>query len=275
MIRRTKTVLIACAALTLVGAPAFAQDVLFSQAMQGLGGPMGGPFVPPGELFDNEQGNGTTSLVGQDSTGTFEARTADDFSLDGTGCDSGVFAISGVRLNMVQDNAAPQPFAVDFSNDNGMGTAPESGINPFATFPETSQANLGAFGLTTSIFEVAAATPGLELDADTTYWIGGFGTDAAANAAAFNNFFAASNGAPGSTANGQVIAPDAGVADWTSADLVIGPPALAFAFAIDGECAVLSTPFDPNIPTLSPVGIGLMAGVLALLSVFVIARRRG
>ncbi|MEO1087964.1 MAG: hypothetical protein AAFY88_27335, partial [Acidobacteriota bacterium] len=122
MIRRSKTVLIACAALTLVGAPAFAQDVLFSQASAGLG-PMGGPFVPPGELFDNEQGNGTTSLVGQDSTGTFEARTADDFSLDGTGCDSGVFAISGVRMNMTQQNATPQPFAVDFFNDNGMGTA--------------------------------------------------------------------------------------------------------------------------------------------------------
>ncbi|MEM1183037.1 MAG: hypothetical protein AAGM22_32140 [Acidobacteriota bacterium] len=275
MIRRSQILIIACAAVALVGVPAFAQQTLFSQADPVGQGPMGGPYVPPGELFDNEQNNFTTSVASQDAPdGGPIARIADDFSIDGTGCDSGVFDISGIRIQMTQAIAVPQAFAVEVFDDNGSGTAPASGINPIGAGAEASQVNLGSFNMTLDLFEAATSTPGLQLNADTTYWVSGYGSDAAANGGGFNNFSAASNGAAGTTPNGQIIAPNSGVADWAPVESVIGGPPLAFSFAIDGECAVLSTPFDPNIPTLSPVGIGLMAGVLAILAVFVIARRR-
>lgn len=228
-------------ALLFAGGSAAAQSsTLYSNADASavLGIPAGGPYVPPGNLYDNEQSNGTTSLVSQDSSGTFVARTADDFQIAAT-CASGEFEISQIRVHMVQGDAAPQAFAVDLFADDGTGMAPTAGINPIATFPESSQINFGVFGSGTSIFEVSLATPGLVLNGNTTYWISGFGADATANAAAFNNFFAASAGAAGTTANGVIIAPGAGVAAWTPVEAVIGGAPLAFSFAIDGSCRVL------------------------------------
>lgn len=199
--------------------------------------PAGGSFVPPGGLYDNEQSNGSTSLASQDSSGTFTARSADDFVITAT-CASGLFDITEIRAQMVQQNAAPQAFAIDLFDDNGMGTFPQSGINPIATVAETSQTLLGAFGTTTSIFEASFVPVGLQLSANTVYWISGYGADSSANAAGFNNFFAVSNGATGTTDNGAIIAPDAGVDDWTATDLVVAPPRHAYAFAIDGVCVV-------------------------------------
>jgi uncharacterized repeat protein (TIGR01451 family) len=213
----------------------------YAQATTGIdpkGIPTGGPYIPAGILYDNEQSSGSTSLASQDSSGTFTTRSADDFLIAGTGCTSGIFDISQIRIQMVQNAAAPQPFAIDIYSDNGSGTAPVSGISPIFTFSETMQTALGPFGVNT-IFEAGFNTPGLQLNADTIYWISGYGADAAANPAGFNNFFAASNGAAGTTANGVIIAPGAGVPDWTPADQVIGPPGLAFSFAIDGSCTIL------------------------------------
>lgn len=198
--------------------------------------PAGGPYVPPGSLYDNQQSDGSTSLASQNSSGTVTARTADDFRLTAT-CASGQFEISQIRVQMVQADAAPQPFALDLYADNGSGTAPVSGINPIQTYAQTAQTLFGAFGAGTSIFEARFDTPGLVLDANTTYWLSGYGATGSANAAAFNNFFAVSVGAAGTTANGVIIAPGSGVADWTPVQAVIGGNPLAFSFAIDGTCA--------------------------------------
>jgi uncharacterized repeat protein (TIGR01451 family) len=234
----------AVALMTVWNLPLQAQTFqsLYTQAPAGVdpkGIPMGGPYIPAGILYDNEQSSGVTSLASQDSSGTFTTRSADDFLIAGLGCTSGIFDISQIRIQMVQNDAAPQPFAIDIYSDNGSGTTPTAGINPIFTFSETTQTALGAFGTGTTIFEAGFNTPGLQLNADTIYWISGYGTDAAANPAGFNNFFAASNGAAGTTANGVIIAPGAGVPDWTPADQVIGPPGLAFSFAIDGSCTIL------------------------------------
>ncbi|MCB1600403.1 MAG: DUF11 domain-containing protein [Xanthomonadales bacterium] len=220
---------------------ASAQSSTLYSSTQGTvvpGLPSGGPYVPPGNLYDNEQSNASTSLASADSAGTFTARTADDFQITAA-CASGEFEITQIRVHMVQSDTAPQPFAVDLYADDGTGTAPTVGISPIATFPESSQLSFGTFGTGTSVFEVSLATPGLVLNGNTTYWISGFGADAAANAGGFNNFFAASAGAAGTTANGVIIAPDAGVAAWTPVQNVIGGAPLAFSFAIDGSCRIL------------------------------------
>lgn len=267
------------AALLLLAAttPVFADHTLFSQSNATEGIPAGGPYVPAGSLYDNEQSNGTTSLASQDSSGTLTARSADDFIIPAGACASGVFDITQVRVQMVQADAAPQAFAVDLYNDDGTGNAPTAGISPFTTLAQTASANLGPFGTGTSVWE-ASFTPGapLQLNADTKYWISGFGSVAASNPSSFNNFFAASAGAAATTDNGVIIAPGAGVTAWTPAEAVLGPPALAFSFAIDGACAAtgtgLETTFDVAVPTLSTVGIALMAALLAMVA-FVALRR--
>lgn len=279
--RRPLPLLIAAACLVvLAGAvPSHAAPTtLFSQGTFTEGVPMGGPYVPPGTLYDNEQSNNITSLASQNSSGTLTARSADDFTLAGGACPTGIFAVTGIRIQMVQADAAPQPFAIDLYDDNGSGTAPTpaGSITPINTFTQTASTNLGAFGVGTSIWEASFDTAGLMLNADTIYWISGYGATAASNAAAFNNFYAASNGSGATTDNGVIIAPGAGVAVWTPVDQVLGPPPLAFSFAIDGACVTGGggNGFDIEVPTLSPLGIGVLAGVLALLSVVVIARRR-
>lgn len=255
-----------------LGQAATAQVTLYSQGMATEGIPAGGPYVPPGSLYDNEQSNGSTSLLSQN--GATVARSADDFTLDGAACPSGEFAISQVRLHQVINDGAPQSVSVDFYDDNGSGTAPTpaDSIAPIATFPQTSQVNFGPFGVGTSIFEITIDTPGLLLAADTTYWISGFGTG---TNPAFSAFFAASEGAIGTTDNGVIIAPTAGVATWTPADVVIGPPALAFSFAIDGTCVVGAPAPNPlEVPTASTLGLISLAAVLALLAVATLVRRR-
>lgn len=262
----------------LIAASAGANSVLFDQrtAPANLGIPAGGPYAPPGTLYDNEQSNGITSLASQNSSGTLTARTADDFSIPAGSCASGIFDVNQIRVQMVQSDVVPQPFAVDLYNDNGSGTAPTpaNAITPIQTYTATSQTVLGPFGVGTSIWEATFDTTGLQLNADTIYWISGYGATAALNLAGFNNFFATSNGSGATTDNGVIIAPGVGVPVWTSADLVIGPPALAFSFAIDGECFVEDSGFDPAIPTLSPLGLGLLIGVLALASLYLMKRRR-
>jgi hypothetical protein len=237
-----------------------------SQSPNGI--PAGGPYVPAGTLYDNEQSNGITSLASQNSTGTVTARTADDFILTGA-CGGGVFDISAIRVQMVQTDAAPQPFALDIFADNGSNTAPASGINPIETFAQTSQTGLGAFGVGTTIFEATFATPGLQLNANTRYWLSGYGATAASNAAGFNNFFASSNGATGTTANGVIIAPGSGVADWTPVETVIGPPALAFSFAIDGVCG--GGPARA-VPASDNRGLMLAGLLLGLVGIFAVRR---
>ena len=209
---------------------------LQSVANGSQGIPAGGLYVPPGSLFDNEQSDGLTSLASQNSAGTLTARTADDFRIPSGACSSGQFNISQFRLQMVQTDTAPQVFAVDLFNDDGTGNAPTAGLTALQTFAETAQTLLGPFALGTSIFEANFATPGLILNGDRTYWLSGFGTAAVANAAAFNNFFATSAGAAGSTDNAVLIAPGAGVPAWTPVQVVIGGSPLAFSFAVDGAC---------------------------------------
>ncbi len=172
---------------------------------------------------------------------------------------------------MVQNDAFPQAFAIDLFADDGSGTLPVSGINPIATVAQTSQTLLSPFGAGTSIFEATFVPVGLQLDANTVYWISGYGTDAAANAPGFHNFFAVSDGAAGTTGNGVVIAPDAGVADWTPTDLVVAPPRHAYAFAIDGVCAVVQgLPEAQAVPAQSPamlLVLGTLLGLAGLLAV--------
>jgi uncharacterized repeat protein (TIGR01451 family) len=234
------------------GLPAHADTTLFSQSIATDGVPMGGPYVPAGTLYDNEQGNNTTSLASQDSSGTLTARSADDFTIDDGACASGIFDITQIRIQMVQQNAAPQAFGVDLFDDDGTGTAPTpaNAIVPIATFSETSQTLFGPFGGTTSIFEASFDTPGLTLNNGQIYWISGFGADAALNAATFNNFFAVSNGAGATLDNGVIIAPGAGVATWTATDMVVPPPRHAYSFAIDGVCQIAEADLD-----ISKVGI--------------------
>ncbi|HET9031745.1 MAG TPA: hypothetical protein VFN25_02450 [Dokdonella sp.] len=279
MTRIHVTVMASALATMLIGASAAsAQTTLYAQgpAIGTPGVTGGGAYVPPGTLYDNQQADGTTSLVSQDSSGTFQARSADDFSIPAGACASGVFDISQVRVQTTQQNAAPQSFGLDLFNDDGSGTSPTAGINPFATFPQTSQTNLGAFGAATSLFEASFNTPGLQLNANTVYWVSGFGTDAAANAAGFNNYFAASTGATGTSANGVLIAPGAGVATWTEASAVIGPPSLAFSFAIDGTCATAGAPLEPprELPTLSQYTLMLLGLLLGIAGVTTTLRRR-
>lgn len=270
--------LAAGSALLLCAAVPAAAATLASSATATEGIPAGGPYVPAGTLYDNEQSNGSTSLASQDSSGTATARSADDFTIPTGACASNLFDVTSVRVQMVQADAAPQAFAVDLYNDDGTGNAPTAGISPFTTLAQTSQTNLGPFGAGTSVFE-ATFTPGapLQLNGAQKYWISGFGVNAAANAGGFNNFFAASAGATGTTANGVIIAPASGVPAWTRAEVVIGGNPLAFSFAIDGTCAVqggggLETTFDVAVPTLSTIGIAVLAGLLALVA-FVALRR--
>ncbi|MGA7297252.1 MAG: hypothetical protein WBW92_07055 [Rhodanobacteraceae bacterium] len=277
MIRKRQAVLATALITVIAGTAAVhaAAPVLYSQASTQApnGTPSGGPYVPPGTLFDNEQGNGTTSLVSQDSTGTFTARSADDFSIPAGSCATGVFDITQIRVQMVQQDAAAQAFAVDLFDDNGSGTAPTAGINPIATYPESSQTSLGAFGATTSIFEAAFDTTGLQLNADTVYWVSGYGADANTNSAGFNNFFAASNGAAGTTANGVTIAPDAGAPTWTDSGSLISSAPLAYSFAIDGTCAAPAIAPSANVPTLGKSAL-LLLGLLSGLAALVMMRRR-
>lgn len=269
--RRSLPLLAVLAALAVLAPAAHAVPVLFSQGFD-RGIPAGGPYVPPGTLYDNEQSNGITSLASQNSSGTLTARTADDFSLTGA-CASGLFDVTSIRIQMVQADAAPQPFAIDLYDDNGLGTAPTpaNAITPIQTYNQTSSSVFGPFGIGTSIWEASFDTTGLTLAANTVYWISGYGATAASNAAGFNNFFAASNGSGVTPDNGVIIAPGAGVPNWTPVDLVIGPPPLAFSFAIDGVCQLL----PPVVPTLSPTGIALLVGALGLAAVVLLAVRRG
>jgi hypothetical protein len=246
---------------------------LFNNAGPGNADLLPRDFAPPGTLYDNDVNNGTTSLASQDSTAEFTARSADDFNISALGCPSGVFDVTGIRAQIVQNNAAPQAFGIEIYDDNGAGTGPTpvDAIVPIAAYPEASQTLLGPFGASL-IFEASFDTQGLQLSGDTTYWISAFGTDAAQNAVGFNNFFAASNGAPSTTPNGVIIAPDAGVASWTPADSVLGPPALAFSFAIDGSCAVLEPPMA--VPTVGATVLGALAGLAGLFGMAAIRRRR-
>jgi hypothetical protein len=174
---------------------------------------------------------------------------------------------------MVQADSAPQPFGIEIYADNGSGTAPTpaDAIVPIASAAQASQTNLGAFGSGTSLFEASFDTPGLELAADTVFWISSFGPTAASNPSGFNNFFASSAGAPSTSANGVIIAPDVGVTEWTLAQNVISSPALHFSFAIDGVCASLVVPVS-EVPTLSIWALTGLALTLSLGAMAVLRR---
>ncbi|MBK8287090.1 MAG: hypothetical protein IPK97_20735 [Ahniella sp.] len=246
-------------------------NTLFSSALDTRGIPAGGQYVPPGGLYDNEQSNGSTSLASQDSSGTLTARTADDFQLPAQGCATNQFQITQIRIHGVQSDAAVQPFAVDIYNDNGAGTAPTpaGAITPIFTVQQSDSTLFGAFGAGTSVSEVTFAPTNMILTGGTTYWLSAYGTNATANAAGFNNFFAVSNGATGTTDNGVIIAPGAGVATWTAAEAVIGGNPLAFSFAVDGVCIAENTP----VPANNPWGLVALVGLLTLAGGFFVQRR--
>lgn len=260
--------------VAVVGATSLVSaEAMRSDASAGRGIPAGGPFVPAGTLYDNEQSNGLTSLASQNSSATFTARSADDFVIDGANCPSNQFDITQIRVQMVQSDSAAQPFAIDLFADDGAGTGPSpaDAITPIATIAEASQVSLGAFGAGTSIFEASFTPVDLVLDGGTTYWISGYGATAASNGSGFNNFFASSNGSGATTDNGVIIAPQAGVTSWTATDVVIGPPALAFAFAIDGTCRAV---VGPKVPVpFSPVSWLFLLGAVGLLGGLVAWRR--
>lgn len=250
--------------LTLFVSTAFSQGFEVPADSEYLGTlPAGGPYVPPGGLYDNEQSNGVTSLASQDSDSTFTARSADDFIITQS-CASGQFQITSVRTQHVLRDSNNQALAIDFYNDDGTGNAPESGINPFATVSENSKTLLSPFGADTSIYEADFLPAGLILNSNTKYWISSFGTGA--NSGAFNSFFASSDGASSTTANSVIIAPGAGVADWTPVESVIGPPALAFSFAIDGNCVILPPEVIPALGSLELILAALMIAGIGLVS---------
>jgi len=243
-------------ALALAPAHLLAQAESLSSDAVFRGAGAGGPFDPPGNLWDNGQNNNATSLTSQDSSSTFTARSADDFILSAE-CASGEFAISRIRTHMVQADTAVQPQAVNLFADDGSGNFPTAGITPIATVPQSAAALLNSFGAGTSMYEVTHLPVDLVLQANTRYWISGFGTDELANASGFRVFFASSNGAPGTTANGVIIAPGASVPNWTETDAVIGPPRLAFSFAIDGECVPVEADLSVSlVDAPDPVNAG-------------------
>ncbi|MEM7350860.1 MAG: hypothetical protein AAF657_08650 [Acidobacteriota bacterium] len=271
---RSKSLTCFAIAALLLALPAFGQSTtLFSTVGPGFVQP--DDFAPPGNLFDNDVANGTTSLASQNSTGTFFARTADDFTIDNAaqGCASGIYEVTEVRVQATQADAAAQAFGVDLYDGDASTPLPINAAAPFATLVETGQTNLGPFGVGTTLFEASFGGAGTILSGDTVYWLSAFGTDGAANPAGFNNFFAASNGAAGTTPNGVIIAPDAGVATWTAVDAVIGPPPLAFSFAIDGFCVAPETP-TIDIPTLGQFGLVAMLLSLVGAGLYRIRRRR-
>lgn len=230
--------LAAMLALSLAGS-ADAQSLPQFRANAVISVPAGGQYVPPGTLYDNYQNDGVTSLASQNSSSTLTARSADDFRIATGSCMSGQFEVSRIRLQLVQSDTAVQPFALELYDDGGSGNAPVAGITPFASFAESSRSLLGPFGVGTTVFEVSFQTPGLLINGNTTYWLSGFGATAAANTAGFNNFFATSAGAAGTTANAVIIAPNSGVAAWTPVHQVIGGAPVALSFAVDGTCHLL------------------------------------
>ncbi len=267
IISRSALVLALATAMSLVSAQPLRSD---ANVVHGI--PSGGSFSPPGTLYDNGQSNAITSLASQDSSGTFTARTADDFVIDSTGCPSNQFDISLIRAQMVQFDTATQPFAVNLFADNGSGTAPTpaGAITPIATVAESAQTNFGTFGAGTSIFEASFVPTNLVLDGGTRYWISGFGASAATNASTYNNFFASSDGAAATTANGVVIAPS-GVPNWTPVEAVIGGSPTAYSFAIDGTCRAPSAP-DVPVP-FSPISWMFLLGAVGVLGGFYAWRR--
>ena len=182
-----------------------------------------------------------------------------------------MFEITGFRLQMTQEDDAAQEFALEIYADDGSGNAPTSGFTPLFTFPETTQTLLGSGGFTSSLYEIEFSTPGLILDADTVYWLSGYGTDAVANATAINNFFTVADGAASTTANGVFIGPFFGYADWQPAENVTTiPEPVAFSFAVDGACE--ATPVT-EVPVQSRHGIAVLVGLLAALGLWTLARR--
>ncbi len=267
---RSKSFACLAIAALFMALPAAGQPVNHDNA-----GPLGIPddFAPPGNLYDNDVSNGTTSLASQDSDGAFNIRSADDFTIDGAGCDSGMFEITGIRAQITQNDAASQPIAFELYDGDATSPLPTNAAVPVAgPFAEVSRTNLGPFGALT-LYEIAFDTPGAILDGDTIYWTAAFGTDGAANAGGFNNFYAASNGAVGTTPNAQIFSPDFGIPTWVAVETVIGGPALAYSFAIDGFCLAPETP-TIAIPTLNSWGLLLLIGLLAAVSMFFLARTR-
>ena len=202
------------------------------------GVPAGGPFDPPGTLYDNGQSDGTIAIGSQDGDNSYTSRAADEFILPAGPCLSGRFDIDGIRMHLVQGDFSPQPFGLEIYEDDGTGTSPSpvDAISPIAAYPETAQVLLGLYDPGLTIFEVSFDTAGLTLQADTTYWISGFGTDNVANSLGFENFFASSEGAMGTAPNGVFINPGRLADTWTRVEILAGGPPLHFAFAIDGSC---------------------------------------
>lgn len=246
-------------------------QTLFSIATDTRGIPAGGPHVPPGGLYDNEQSDGSTSLASQNSATTLTARTADDFVLPAQSCATNHCQITQIRVHQVGSDSVTQPVAVDIFNDNGSGTAPSpaGAITPIFTATQTGSTLLGPFGVGTSVSEVTFAPTNMVLSGGTRYWISAYGNDGAANTGGFNSFFAASAGLSGTTANGVIIAPGAGVADWTPIETVIGGNPLAFSFAIDGRCLAADTP----VPTNNPWALAALALMLALAGGVLVQRQ--
>ncbi len=231
--RRSGLFLLAIAALVSVNAAR--GDFLVSPA-SGL--PAGGPYEPPGTLYDNGQSNGVRAIGSQNGDNDFTSRAADEFSLPSAPCPAGQFDISTVRMQLVQTNPNPQPFHLEIYEDDGTDASPNppDAISPIASFPETTQVSLGIYDTGLTLFEVTFDTQGLTLLGDKVYWISGFGTNNTLNAFGFENFVASSDGAAGTSPNGVFINPDRLADFWTPVHLLAGGPPLFFSFAIDGSC---------------------------------------
>jgi len=202
------------------------------------GVPTGGPFDPPGTLYDNGQSDGVIAIGSQNGDNFYTARAADDFSIASGSCPSGRFDVETVRMHLAQTNTSPQPFEMEIYEDDGTGTSPSpaDAIDPIATIAEATQISLGVYDPGVTIFEVTSDTPGLTLLGDTTYWISGLGTNNSLNSLGFENFFASSDGATGTSPNGVFINPGRLSDLWTRVELLAPGPPLHFSFAIDGSC---------------------------------------
>lgn len=220
-------------------------------------------FVPPGGLFDNHQADGLRAFASQDSAGNRTARSADDFVLSSAGCVSGEFDISGIRVQVVQLDAAPQAFALQLFHDNGNGSAPVAGITPFATYSQSAQVYVGNYNPPPSgvaephsIREARFVPAGLRLQANRIYWLSAYGVNAAQNTGTvFKNFMATAPGAAATSPNAVLIAPGVGVVNWTSIAALDGTPR-HLSFAIDGQCRVhaadVSIVKSDGLPSVSP-----------------------
>jgi hypothetical protein len=181
-----------------------------------------------GTLWSNgpaDQVNGLTSMD-PPNIANFTARTADDFQL-ASGCP--LYAVSEIRVTM-QTSSVPPDAYIELYNDSGVGgpvNAP-----PFASYPSTSNVDLGWNIGGHQAYEFTIPTPGLSLSPG-NFWLAAVGIpDGSGSDQAF--FATAGNGVT-QLDQGYFLSAYFGFPTWSPTSTVMGS-ATDFAFDIDGYC---------------------------------------